>query len=182
MTKIRNLLVEDVMRRDVVTLPEDVNIRKVAMEMSEKGVGSVVITHNNNPVGIITERDLVTRVIAKGLDPEKTLAKEIMSSPLFVISPKAEIMEAARKMSSLNIRRLIVIKDGKMIGIITSRDILNVAPELIEILIEATKNRLLVSSEEEMVGYCDNCEEWSDSLKEVNGQFLCEDCRLEFSH
>ncbi|MCQ5336583.1 MAG: CBS domain-containing protein [Candidatus Methanomethylicia archaeon] len=181
MAKIRTLHVEDVMRKDVIKLPEEANVRKVAIEMSEKGVGSIVITHNDHPVGIITERDLVSRVIAKGLDPEKTLAKEIMSSPLFVISPKAEIMEAARKMSSLNIRRLIVVKDGKMIGIITSRDILNIAPEFIEILIEASKNRLIRTSEEEMVGYCDNCEEWSDSLKEVNGQFLCENCRLEFS-
>ncbi|MDH5806275.1 MAG: CBS domain-containing protein [Candidatus Methanomethylicaceae archaeon] len=174
--------VGDIMTRDVITLSETSSARDVAIAMSNKKIGSVIVVSNGNPVGIITEKDLIERVLAKGLDPDKVLAKDIMSSPLFVIDPRVGIMEAAKKMASLNIRRLVVVEKGKMVGIITASDILSAAPEMIEILIESTRERLMMKREEleTMTGYCDNCEEWSDSLKEVNGQFLCENCRSEF--
>ncbi|MCS7097886.1 MAG: CBS domain-containing protein [Candidatus Methanomethyliaceae archaeon] len=183
MKRVRTAIrVEDVMTRDLVTLPESSSARDVAIAMSGKRIGSVIIVHEGNPVGIITERDLIERVLAKGLDPDKVISKDIMSSPLFVIDPKVGIMEAARKMASLNIRRLIVVDRGKMVGIITSSDILSAAPEMIEILMESAREILTPERKEleVMAGYCDNCEEWSDSLKEVNGQFLCEDCRAEY--
>ncbi len=181
MVRIRaRILVGEVMTKSLITLPKTSTAREVAKAMSGKDVGSVIITHNSHPVGIITERDLVERVIARGLNPDMTIARNIMSSPLSVIDPKAEIMEAARKMAKLKIRRLVVVDRGEMVGIITSRDILSTAPELVEILAEARRNNLLPSRESElMAGYCDSCEEWSDSLKEHNGQFLCEECRLE---
>lgn len=183
MKSIRSAIkVEDIMTKDVVTLPETASAREVAIAMSGKKIGSIIVTSNGNPIGIITERDLIERVLAKGLDPDKVLAKDIMSSPLFVIDPKVGIMEAAKKMALLNIRRLVVVEKGKMVGIVTSSDVLSAAPEMIEILIESTRERLMMRKEEleTMAGYCDNCEEWSDSLKEVNGQFLCENCRAEF--
>jgi len=181
MVRIRaRVLVGDIMTKSLITLPESSTAREVAIAMSGKDVGSVIITRDSHPVGIITERDLVERVIARGLNPDITIAKNIMSSPLSVIDPKAEIMEAARKMAKLRIRRLVVVDRGEMVGIITSRDVLSTAPELVEVLAEAKRNSLLPSKGGEvMAGYCDNCEEWSDSLKEVNGQFLCEECRLE---
>lgn len=184
MKRIKNAIkVEDVMSKDLVTLPESSSAKDVAIAMSGKRIGSVIIVHGDNPVGIITERDLIERVLAKGLDPEKVIAKDIMSSPLFVIGPKVGIMEAAKKMASLNIRRLVVVDKGKMVGIITSSDILSAAPEMIEILMESAREMLAAERKEleVMAGYCDNCEEWSDSLKEVDGKFLCEDCQAEYS-
>ncbi|HRR54557.1 MAG TPA: hypothetical protein P5290_04370, partial [Candidatus Methanomethylicus sp.] len=68
---------------------------------------------------------------------------------------------------------------GNMVGIVTSRDILTTAPELVEILAEASKNRLVSSKRDDVLaGFCDSCEEWSDTLSETNGQFLCDECRL----
>lgn len=181
MANIRGrLLVGDIMTKSLITLPDNSNAKKVAIAMSGNDVGSVIITKDGHPVGIITERDLVERVIARGLKPESTLAKSIMSSPVSVIDPKAEVMEAARKMAKLRIRRLVVVERGDMTGIITSRDILSTAPELIEVLTEARRNGLIPSKKGELLaGYCDNCEEWSDTLNEANGQFLCEECRME---
>uniref|UniRef100_A0A7C3F5B0 CBS domain-containing protein n=1 Tax=Candidatus Methanomethylicus mesodigestus TaxID=1867258 RepID=A0A7C3F5B0_9CREN len=174
------VLVADLMTKKLITLPEDATAREVAKAMSGHLIGSVIITRENHPVGIITEMDLVERVIARGLNPEKVLAREIMSSPVSVTDPQTEVMEAARKMAKLRVRRLVVVSKGEMVGIITSRDILSTAPELIEVLTEATRNRLLPSRKGELLaGYCDSCEEWSDTLSEVNGQFLCEECRLE---
>lgn len=183
MVRIRaRVPVGDIMTKSLITLPETSTAREVAITMGSKDVGSVIITRDGHPVGIITERDLVERVIARGLNPDLTIAKHIMSSPLSVIDPKADIMEAARKMARLRIRRLVVVDRGEMVGIVTSREILSTAPELIEVITEATRNKLLPSIKNElMAGYCDNCEEWSDSLKDTNGQFLCEECRMEMS-
>lgn len=174
------VLVADVMTKDLVTLSETSTAREVSVAMSGKSVGSVVITKDGHLSGIITEKDLVDRVLVRGRDPDRTLAREIMSSPVSVIDPKADVMEAARKMAKLGIRRLVVVDRGNMVGIVTSRDIVSTAPELMEVLADAARNRIVPSREgESLAGFCDSCEEWSDDLKEVNGHFLCEVCRME---
>lgn len=179
MVRIRaRVLVADVMSKNLITLPDTATAKQVATAMSGNDVGSVIITKEGRPVGIITERDLVERILARGFNPETTVARTIMSSPLSVIDPNAEAMEAARKMAKLKVRRLVVVSRGEMVGILTSRDIMSTAPELVEVLAEAGRNHLLPSKKGEVLaGYCDSCEEWSDTIKEVNGQFLCEDCR-----
>lgn len=169
--------VSDVMIKIIITLTETSTAKEAALAMSSNNIGSVVISRDNHPIGIITEKDLVERVMAKGLNPDTTVARSIMSSPLSVIGPNVDIMEAARRMAKLGIRRLIVMNRGDMVGIITARDILNTAPELVEVLTEARRNGLLYR--ETMAGYCDRCEEWSDKLKDVDGQFICEECRGE---
>ncbi len=173
------VMVGDVMTKTLITLPETSNARQIAMAMSGNMIGSVIITMNDRPVGIVTEMDLVERVIARGLNPEKTLARDIMSSPVSVIDPRSDIMDAARKMAKYRIRRLVVVDKGNMVGIVTSRDIMTTAPELVEILVEASKNRLVSSKRDDaLAGFCDSCEEWSDTLSEADGQFLCDECRL----
>jgi len=169
--------VSDIMAKTLITLPETSTAKEVAISMSSNNIGSVIISRDDHPVGIITEKDLVDRVMAKGMNPDTTLARSIMSSPLSVIDPGLDIMEAARRMAKLGIRRLVVMSRGDTVGIITSRDILNTAPELIDVLAEASRNGLLYR--ETMAGYCDRCEEWSDKLRDVDGQFICEECRGE---
>ena len=82
-------------------------------------------------------------------------------------------------MSRLNIRRLGVMYKGKLVGLISSRDILSVMPELIEILVEKARIEGEIPESPPMAGYCDNCGRWSDDLKEVEGRFLCKECRIE---
>jgi CBS domain-containing protein len=180
------MVVKDVMSSPVVTLDEDATSNKVADLMDENELGCVIITNKKGqPVGIITERDLVTRVLAKNLKPDAVKAKEIMTSPLVTIEPEATISEAARRMSRLNIRRLGVIYKGNLVGVVSSKDILGVMPELIEIIQERT--RIEDAAEEETAeteetpisGYCDRCGVFSENLRDVNGQNLCEDCRIE---
>lgn len=180
------MLVRDAMSSPVVTIIEDEPANKVAELMEKHGLGCViVITREGKPIGIITERDLVLRVLAKNISPDSMKAKEVMTSPLMTIEPDVTINEAARRMSRLNIRRLGVIYKGQIIGLISSKDILSVMPELIETIQEKAliegENRAQEVAEEAtpLAGYCDNCESWSDDLKEVNGDFLCEDCRAE---
>jgi hypothetical protein len=100
------------------------------------------------------------------------------------IEPDATISDAARRMSRLDIRRLGVIYKGQITGLLSSKDILAVVPELIEIIQERARieNESRTTEDEEstpLAGHCDHCGVWSDDLKQNNGEFLCEDCRVE---
>jgi len=180
------MVVKDIMSSPVVTLDEDATSNKVATLMDENDLGCVIVTNKaGKPVGIITERDLVIRVLAKNLVPGAVKAKEIVTSPLVTIQPEATISEAARRMSRLDIRRLGVVYKGNLMGVISSRDILGVMPELIEIIQERTRLEDAAQAEETedeekpLSGYCDSCGVFSENLKAVDGQNLCEDCRIE---
>jgi CBS domain-containing protein len=181
------MVVKDIMSSPVVTLDEEATSNKVANIMDKNDLGCVIVTNKaGKPVGIITERDLVVRVLAKNLVPDAIKAKEIMTSPLVTIQPETTISEAARRMSRLDIRRLGVVYKGNLVGVISSKDILGVMPELIEIIQERTRLEGAAEAEENvepeeapLSGYCDRCGVFSENLKDVNGQNLCEDCRIE---
>jgi len=180
------MLVKDVMTSPVVTVDEGAPSNKIAKLMDENNLGCVIITNKaRKPVGIITERDLVKRVLSKNVVPDTIKAKEIMTSPLVTIEPEATISEGARRMSRLDIRRLGVVYKGNLVGLISSKDILGVMPELIEIIQERTRIEGAAEAEETeaeetpLSGYCDRCGVFSENLKDVNGQNLCEDCRIE---
>jgi len=113
--------VKDLMTKDVLTIDASKTVGEAAATMSQNDVGDLVVMENNLPVGIVTERDFVRRVLAVGKTPDIRIS-EIMSSPLRVIDPEAPIKEAARRMVSKGIRRLVVIKDNKLVGIITTTD------------------------------------------------------------
>ena len=99
--------------------------------MDMKDLGAVIVQNKaGKSIGIITERDIVKRVVAKNLKPDTVKAKEIMTTPLVTIEPEATISDAARRMTRLDIRRLGVIYKGNLVGIISSKDILGVMPEL----------------------------------------------------
>ena len=178
------MLVKDVMSSPVVTVDENEASNKTAAVMDKNDLGCVIVTDKaGKSIGIITERDLVIRVLAKNLKPDKVKAKEIMTTPLATIEPDAAITEAARRMNRLDIRRLGVFYKGNLVGIISSKDILGVMPELIEIIQERSliegANRAEESEETPVSGYCDRCNIYSDSLKERNGQNICDECRVE---
>jgi CBS domain-containing protein len=180
------MLVKDVMSSPVVTTAENSTADQVAQRMEKNKLGCIIVTNKQGkPVGIITERDLVGRVLAKNAKPDSLSANDVMTSPLMTIEPDETIEEAARRMSRLDIRRLGVIYKGQLVGLISSRDIVAVVPELIETIQERalieSENREQEASEETapLAGHCDNCGRWSDDLKEINGEFLCEDCRVE---
>ncbi|MGA2767086.1 MAG: CBS domain-containing protein [Candidatus Bathyarchaeia archaeon] len=180
------MLVKDVMSSPAITIEENASANRVAKLMEKHDLGCVIVTSNDGkPIGIITERDLVLRVLAKNAKPDTLEAKEVMTSPLITIEPDATITETARRMSRLNIRRLGVVYRGQLVGIISSKDVLGVMPELLETIQEKAliESENMAEQEHEesapLAGNCDHCGVWSDSLTEVNGEFLCEDCKVE---
>ena len=131
------MLVKDVMSSPVVTINENAPANKVAELMDKNDLGCIIVTSKEGkPLGILTERDLVVRVLSKNVMPDSVKAEEVMTSPLITIEPDETISEVARKMSRLNIRRLGVVYKGNLIGLVSSKDVLAVMPELIEIIQE----------------------------------------------
>lgn len=179
------MLVKDVMSSPVITVDENATVDKAAQLMADGHVGCILVTSKEGkPLGIITESDFVTRVLSKNIQPSKLTAKEMMTSPLITIDPDETLSEAARRMSQLNVRRLGVMYKGNLVGIISSKDILGIMPELIEIIQEKARIEGGTAAEEApesapLAGYCDQCGRWSDDLAEVEGNFLCEECQIE---
>ena len=180
------MLVKDVMSSPVFTIDEDATVNEAARLMDQHELGCIIVTgKEGKPLGIITERDLVKRVLAKNAKASKLSAKEVMTSPLITVDPDVTLSDTARRMSDLNIRRLGVMYKGNLVGIVSSKDVLAITPELIEIIQERAKIEAEPAIEEAaeeyapLAGYCDRCGLWSDALEEVEGSFLCEECRTE---
>jgi CBS domain-containing protein len=118
--------VRNLMSSPVIKIQQTETLESVAKIMSENNFGSVIIADQTDKlVGIITERDIVTRLTARNRLPSEVQVEEIMSSPVITIDSGKDITEAARSMRSHNIRRLVVLESEKIVGIITSRDILD---------------------------------------------------------
>ncbi len=123
---MNNTFVNQVMNTNVLTLDESTSLQEAAENMKKLNVGCVIITKNNNPIGIITERDFVTKIVAEGR-PLFTEIQEVMSSPLITVDPEETIWEASELMKEKAIHKLPVKKKEQIIGIITTTDIVKIA-------------------------------------------------------
>ncbi len=167
--------VKEVMTRDVCTAKKEDSLLNASRKMLEFGVGSVIIVEDGKPVGIVTERDILKKVVARNKVPSKVRLEEIMSSPLITIKPTTSLREAADIMRKRGIRRLPIIDDdGNLVGIITDNDILSVAIDLGEFA--ALLRNPSVSEGEEMGGKCEKCGRLAERLIDVDGMKICEDC------
>lgn len=166
--------VMDAMTRTPVVVKPQVTIEEAVKSMLKRGVGSLLVRENGILKGIVTEKDLVEKVILKGMDPKKTKVRAIMNKVLVTVKPKADIMEAVKLMSEYNIRRLPVIdKESKLLGLLTVNDVLRVQPQLFELILD--KSRLFASRKAYVDSECDKCKIYG-LVKPVNGRFLCHEC------
>jgi CBS domain-containing protein len=111
------------MIKEVVTIDGEESVAEACRIMGERHIGSLIVTSQGKPAGIFTERDLLSKVVLKRLKLDEIKVKDYMSAPLTFISPEFDLKEAARIMAQLKIRRLPVMKDEKLVGILTSSDI-----------------------------------------------------------
>jgi len=109
--------------KPIVSLEKGKSARDGAQKMLELKIGSVVVSDGGKFVGIVTERDLLEKVIAAGKDPAKTTLGDVMSSPLITIEARAGLGEATSLMLQKNVRRLVATENGKVVGIFTQRDL-----------------------------------------------------------
>ncbi|MCW4038875.1 MAG: CBS domain-containing protein [Candidatus Bathyarchaeota archaeon] len=115
--------VKKYMTKEVITLDYDAKVTEAAnlMAADKEYEGYVIILQKGKPKGIVTERDLVNKVIVGGLDPAKTSVSDIMSSPLVTVDPEDDLLKATQVMKEQNVRKLVVVRDEIIYGIITAR-------------------------------------------------------------
>jgi CBS domain-containing protein len=170
--------VKEIMKKYVVTADPDISISNAAKIMTNNRIGSVVLVKSEKPVGIVTSEDITT-VVARGMDPKKVRARDLKKRRFIYASPEDEILKVTRKMVKNGVKRLPIIKNKKLVGMVSDKEILSTSPELIDILSEKLKARIerVASPMEPISGICENCEAYSDELRNVGGRWLCEGCR-----
>ena len=117
------LKVREVMVTNLVTIEPNALIFEVAKLMRDKKVGSVIIIKKRKVLGIVTERDLVRRVLAENRDPKTIKIRDVMSTPVFSISPEEDVVNAAHIMRQRGIRRIVVMTGDELVGVITTNDL-----------------------------------------------------------
>jgi CBS domain-containing protein len=143
---MKQITIRDVMVENVVTVSPDYTVKHAATIMNRFSLGCVVVLQDNEVVGIMTERDLLKRIVAVARDPEKTFVREIMTKPVIVIGPDVSLEAALELMFKHRIKKLPVMEHlpgkDKLIGLVTMTDIARLQPKLMELL------RQLFSQEE----------------------------------
>ena len=121
----KNIYVKDVMSKNVLNLDKTESVYKAIKVMAKESVSTIVTHHNKKPIGILTERDLVKKLLLKGKDPKKTKIIDIMSKDPVIIHPDDSILRASNKMKNKHVRKLVVVDDsGNLVGIISQTDII----------------------------------------------------------
>lgn len=115
--------IKEVMSRDVVTIEASRPVQDAAQLMAARGVGCLMVSIGNKAIGILTERDFVARVLTAGFDPTKMLVRDVMTTPIFTVSSDQPLEKAAELMVTYKVRRLPVVDEGVLVGIITASDL-----------------------------------------------------------
>ena len=135
-----SLSVKDVMVRDVVTVDSEYSVKYAARIMSYFNIGSLIALSEGNVIGILTERDIMTRIVAVGLDPEKVMVTEAMSKPVIVTSPTMSLEDAVKIMFKKRIKKLpVLVKENnrsKLVGLVTITDVARLQPHILEMMRE----------------------------------------------
>ncbi|MBI5206628.1 MAG: CBS domain-containing protein [Candidatus Firestonebacteria bacterium] len=114
--------VEEIMH--VVTkLPYDTSVTEAANVMDQKVIGSILVEENGKVIGIVTERDILRKIVAKRQNADKLTIKEIMNAPLITVEADTDIYDASKIIANNNIRRLIITEKDKIVGIVTASNI-----------------------------------------------------------
>lgn len=109
--------------------------------MNKSDISNVIVVEEKRPVGIITHKDIISKVLQPRIPPEAVKALEVMSAPITTINDDASMEEAAGLMTQKNIKKLAVVRDSQLVGVITSSDIVRTQPQLISLLDELLKRR-----------------------------------------
>jgi len=129
------ITVMDAMSKNPVYISPNDNILESTKLMLEKHIGSLLVKEKESLLGILTERDLV-RMVSLGIDPKTTKVRQIMTTKIVTITPEKDIYDAIVLMNKENLRRLPVTVNGRVIGLITLRDILTLQPTLFDLILD----------------------------------------------
>jgi len=174
--------IKEIMTKDVVTIDIKNDVLHLARKMLSFDVGSVIITDKKQPVGIVTERDIVRKIVSKNMKPDDISIKELMTTPLITIAATEDVTDTMHKMVKMEIRRLPVVENAKLVGIVTDTDLIAISAEMGSIfsdLIKMHREKVFSMETPQKInrGICEECGDNVDNLLLVDGKLLCESCR-----
>jgi CBS domain-containing protein len=148
-----SLKVEDVMVKEVITIDENSTVKEAAEIMNKFEIGCLIAVRKGKAMGIITERDLLKRVVAEAKDANKTKVKDVMSSPLVVVEPSMDLEEAVRLMFQMKIKKLPVVDGKRLVGLVSLTDIARFQPQVIKILKQLAMRQAAPKSLKKVIDY-----------------------------
>jgi CBS domain-containing protein len=177
------ILVKEIMSKPVYTIEANKTVKDAAQLRRKIRRGFLIVVKNKKPVGVVSDSDIISKIVAENKLPSKVKVSEIMSRPLITVSPDESIFDAAEKMKKSNIHRLPVVKNGKVVGVISLSDIARASPEMIYLLEYRLKmkERPFEIKERYTAGICESCGNYSDKLEYINAQWICETCKDELA-
>jgi len=176
------MLVKEIMSKPAVTIDHNKTTKAAGQLMRKKRIGILVVTKKGKAIGVISDADLINKIIVGGKSAQKTKIKDIMSKHLITIAPDADVMEAVKKIKKNNIHRMPVVRKGKVVGLLSLTDIARSSPEMAYLLEyrQEMKKQPIVIREETTSGICDSCGNYSEHLgKFIDGRWMCETCKDE---
>ncbi len=148
-----SLKVEDVMVKEVITIDQNSTVKEAAEVMNKFEIGCLIAVRKGKAMGMITERDLLKRIVAEARDATETKVKDVMSSPLVVIEPSVELEEAIKLMFQMKIKKLPVVDGKRLVGLITLTDIARFQPQMIKLLKQLAKRQTAPKSMKKVIDY-----------------------------
>ena len=185
--RVKNIMptgikVKDAMKTRVVTARPNQNVFEASKIMKKEDIGSLIICEGNKPIGIVTREDIINKITAEDLKASDVLLKDIMSNELVTCPPDCDISEAAKLMSKHQYERIPIVSMGKLIGIISTREVAKVAPAVLEIMTEHLRiEQQPPIFEETNTGDCELCGNYSEELHNINDRWVCDTCKEEAS-
>ncbi len=181
----REIIVKEAMKTNIAQVDQERSVLDAAKLMKKRNIGNVLVVEKKQPIGILTESDILKKVVAESKNAKDIKVKEVMSTPVIVIDPYVSLEEAMKTMGKCNVRRLPVIENNELIGIITLKDISRISPILHEISREwydITVRDEIHYQKQSFSGKCEDCGILSTNLKNIEGRLLCDDCidQLEY--
>lgn len=170
--------VGDAMTKSPFYISPTTTLSNCAKHMADKHVGAMLIKDGNSLLGIVTEQDMVRKVIALEHDHKQMTVSDIMEKRLLTISPESDVSKALIRMRDANIRHLPVMENDTLLGLLTLKDILKIQPQLFDLIVDKFEVRGLAKQYSEKAdGICPLCGNYTNNLVDNSGQLVCEDCK-----
>ncbi|MBS3115937.1 CBS domain-containing protein [Candidatus Woesearchaeota archaeon] len=166
----------DAMTKAPISISPEATIKECADIMNKERLGSLLVKKDSQLLGIITDQDIVRKIIAKGADPLTTKIENHMEKNLITISPEKDIFDAITLMANRNIKQLPVMDGDVMLGLLTQKDVLKIEPELFDLLVDKLEIREEPHKPIMNEGLCSDCGNYSDRLIKNNDSLLCNEC------
>lgn len=170
--------ISEVMTDGVIAVEQEKPVTRAANLLEEEGIRGLIVVDEGEAVGVVVCRDIVYEVVKEGLDPAEVAVEEVMSTDLIVAEEDEYLDEVAMAMVRNDVSRVPVVRDDMLVGIVTQSDILRAWPGFAEIMEEEEELEAEAAPRpESRAGNCESCENYSEDLEQVNGMWLCPECR-----